>query len=355
MEPRLRFLQFSDLHLARRMVSESAGLAPDRAREREAELRALPGRIAALARSERVDVVLAPGDLFDVEGADDATTDLLFDAIAALAPIPVVVAPGNHDPFMPLSPWAPAFRHARGARGWPENLCLFTAPVFETRPLPGRPDVAITGIAHVANRPLLDRVLARPVARPAAPIALLVCHGSLLGAAPLGKRLTLPFPERELVGQGFTYAALAHYHERLVVRAGTGRIRGAYAGAPAAEIASAGEPGVLIGEIAGDVVALENRSVDGRRAVPLEIQEASLPVSAAWDLVRAALAAAAPRSAEGRFAARLLAWEGEAVDADEREIVRAALTLGREALRRGAGDTGVDAVVLGSTVKPASK
>jgi exonuclease SbcD len=62
------------------------------------EARRVLGRIAEVAREERVDAVLVAGDLLDRRLVDPASLGVALDALGALGQIaPVVVVPGNHD------------------------------------------------------------------------------------------------------------------------------------------------------------------------------------------------------------------------------------------------------------------
>jgi DNA repair exonuclease SbcCD nuclease subunit len=284
------------------MAGELA-LSPERRAARERELRAIPAAIATLANAEAVDVVLAPGDLIDVDGADAASVQLLVDAVAAMAPIPVVVCAGNHDPLLPVGPYAAPLRAARGEPPWPSNLHVLTegAPYR----LPERPGVAFLGIPHRTTQPVAERVLASQVERPSGGITVLLLHGSLVDNAPEGKVVTHPFTARELIAQGFTYAALGHHHVYNVIEAGTGRIRGAYAGRPAGMSWDAqGVTGVLAGEIDGDVVTLERRVLDRRRLHEVVVDVGRVTsADAVWERVRAACAVA---SADDIVAVRVI-------------------------------------------------
>lgn len=58
-------------------------------------------RLAALAHAERVDAVLVAGDALDDADLDEATLDRVRQALAAFAPIPVVLVPGDRDAAEP--------------------------------------------------------------------------------------------------------------------------------------------------------------------------------------------------------------------------------------------------------------
>lgn len=66
-------------------------------------------RLAALAREERVDLVLVAGDVFDAQGVADKTIHRLFHALRDY-PGPWVLIPGNHDAALSESVWTRAAR-----------------------------------------------------------------------------------------------------------------------------------------------------------------------------------------------------------------------------------------------------
>ena len=96
----IRILHAADLHLD----SPFQGLGRDKALVRRGEQRELLRRIAALAVEREADVLLLAGDLFDSQGAYAETAQLLGEVLSRL-PMPVFIAPGNHDRYSPRSAW----------------------------------------------------------------------------------------------------------------------------------------------------------------------------------------------------------------------------------------------------------
>lgn len=60
-------------------------------------------RIAGVARERGVDAVVVAGDVFDDNGVGPDTIQQTQDALAAFAPLPVLLLPGNHDSALPGS------------------------------------------------------------------------------------------------------------------------------------------------------------------------------------------------------------------------------------------------------------
>lgn len=236
--PLLRLLQLSDLHLDSSLQSGRLGLSPDKARTRRAEIRQILPRACALVRERRLDLVLAPGDLFDDEAVTQDTVNFVMDHLAGLAPVPVAIAPGNHDFYSLGSPYNNELLAARKQRAWPDNVHIFRDGGWSTHRFLRLPGVQITGMAHAANMAFGDRLLAKSVPRPESAggdtFDLLLFHGSRDNIRiPSRKLRTLPFTDGELASQGFDYAAIGHYHDHAVITGPGGRIVGSYSGCPA--------------------------------------------------------------------------------------------------------------------------
>lgn len=101
----MKLLIFSDLHLETpfRWAGRNAGRAW---RQR---LHEVLGRIVELARREHVDAIFCGGDLYEHERFTPDTVQAVARAFEAARPIPVFVAPGNHDWYGPES----LYRRAR--------------------------------------------------------------------------------------------------------------------------------------------------------------------------------------------------------------------------------------------------
>lgn len=243
----MRFVQFADTHIGPGAMAEDLRFAFQRA--------------CALATDRKADVVLLPGDLFDYETADPDVADFISQTLAGIAPIPVFIAPGNHDSLRPRSPYFDV---------WPENVHIFTSPEFETVPLPDL-DCSITGIAH-AHRGITDRLLASPIPAPRSRTRILLFHGSRDGYRPLDKENVLPFSDAELLAQDFTYCALGHYHSYAEI-VGEKGIRAAYSGCTQGRgLDEIGEKCALVGEIDPEGrVTLEKVEVARRRIVRVDV------------------------------------------------------------------------------------
>lgn len=108
----LKILHAADLHLD----SPFEGLGAAKAARRREEQRRLLYRIAQLAETEQVDLVLLAGDLLDSDSTYAETGEALAEALGSIS-APVFISPGNHDFYSPRSPYA----HVR----FPE-MCTFS-------------------------------------------------------------------------------------------------------------------------------------------------------------------------------------------------------------------------------------
>ncbi len=301
----VRFLQLSDVHLGQSLAGSSLGLPAELAARREREILEAFAAAIRLVASEDLDGVLLPGDLFNGEEVDDALAAEAFAVIRSIAPKPVFLCPGNHDPYSPDGPYGTSrWRLLAGGEGPPPNLVLFREERFATVAWPGRPEVTVSGSAYLRPTPVTDRRLARPVVDPASldpgRINLALLHGSRDdgGLPPRGKA-TLPFNAAELAAQPFDYTAVGHYHATApIFRPGTREVVGGYAGMPAFQaLDEEGEKSVLIVEVSIEpgpgralIVRPGLRIVDPRRLIRLavdlsgrsDLAQARGAVEAAW-------------------------------------------------------------------------
>lgn len=193
MKDTLKIIHAADLHLD----SPFQALGAEKAALRRSEQRELLGRLCALARERKADMLLLAGDLLDTGSVYAETAATLCEALGELD-CPVFIAPGNHDYYCSASPWARlelpenvrVFKSARpecvelpelGARVWGAAFTGTSAPP----PLRGFAVIKSEGVWDIG-------VFHGEVGRP----------GSSYG----------PISEDELAASGLDYAALGHVH-----------------------------------------------------------------------------------------------------------------------------------------------
>ena len=272
-----KIIHAADFHLD----SAFGGLPTEKARERRRESRELIDRLARLVLEEGAEVLLLAGDLFDGERVFPETLERLGDALAAL-PCPVFIAPGNHDPYTAISPYA--------LRRWPENVHIFQKERLEAVNLPDL-NCVVHGAAFTSPSKT-EQVLAGFSAPRDGRTHLLCLHGDLGGAgSPYG-----PVLREQLAASGLHYAALGHIHQCSGVQR-DGNTCWAYPGCPEGRgFDELGDKGVLSGAVSREGVSLRFVPLCRRRywileadvtdAMPQEALEAALPESASQDVCR---------------------------------------------------------------------
>lgn len=219
----MKILHTGDIHLD----SPFAGLSPETAKKRRADLRAAFSDIITYARTQSVDLLLIAGDLFDKNFVTRDTVALLRKEFSSLD-CPVVIAPGNHDPADEKSIW-------RKKDIFPENVFIFQSAnlssfFFE------RLNCRVYGYAFeqasLRTCPLEGKTVENP-----AEINILCAHGDT--ASPISAYG--PLPAGALEKFGADYCALAHIHNPDNATAALS-VPGAYCGCP--EGRDFGETGV---------------------------------------------------------------------------------------------------------------
>jgi exonuclease SbcD len=195
----LRLLHVSDLHLEEPEDAERVSA------------------LAAVAAERAAAVLLIVGDFFDHGRVSDATLQAV---AAALSKVParVVILPGNHDPFMPGSPYE---RADLGA-----NVHVLSGPGGETYEI-AELDLDIWGRPHCSYadfRPMAD---VPPRGRATWQVAM--AHGHLTRGPDDLHRAYLIAPA-EIAGSGRDYVALGHWD--VPFDASSGPVVAAYSGSP---------------------------------------------------------------------------------------------------------------------------
>ena len=230
----MRILLVSDVHLD----SPFAWAKPDVARHRRQALRDALARSIQLAIDLRVDVICCGGDLFEHERVSPDTGQFLRAQFELAHPIPIFIAPGNHDWLGPES----LYRRVR----WSSNV-----HVFEDRrllPVTITDGLTLWGAAHHAPAGASDFLEGFRVDRSGIHLALF--HGSELGSVCIeepGKQPHAPFRAAEIEASGLHFALLGHYHSP------RDEARFTYPGNPEPlTFGESGQRGVLIATIGED-------------------------------------------------------------------------------------------------------
>lgn len=191
----LKFIHAADFHL-----DSAFGALPERqAAQRRRESRELPQRLANYVQNHGISLVLLSGDLFDTGSAFRETTEALAAAFAQME-VPVCIAPGNHDCFLPGSAWETV--------KWPENVHIFKENRMTAVDFP-QWNLTVHGAAFAsAQQP--DSLLAGFAAPQDGRIHVGVLHGEVEAAESRYN----PMRKEEVAASGLAYLALGHIHKR---------------------------------------------------------------------------------------------------------------------------------------------
>jgi DNA repair exonuclease SbcCD nuclease subunit len=193
-EHRVRLVHTSDLHIG--MRASTPGPSP---------LEAVAA-LAPAAERAQADAVLIAGDFFDHRKVDEAIVAHAADALAKI-PIPVVILPGNHDPYRPESPWV------RCAARFPANVRVIASAEGELVVL-DELGVQVWGQAHTHFEDFppaaaLPRWLERDGA---ADWRVAMAHG-IHAVNGYQRRFSYQIEIEDLVNLGAHYVALGHIDE----------------------------------------------------------------------------------------------------------------------------------------------
>lgn len=189
----LTILHAADLHLD----SPFRSLPPRQAQERRQAQRQTLDALRDLALERQADLVLLAGDLFDSQEVYPETLEALERALGQL-PCPVCIAPGNHDPYTPQSPYA--------RRPWPDNVFIFQDEAVTALPFPAL-GVTVYGCAITSSAREDD-----PLTGFHAPADDTLPIGVFHADVGSVKSPYAPMARSSLAASGLCYAALGHIH-----------------------------------------------------------------------------------------------------------------------------------------------
>ncbi len=235
----LKIFHCADLHLD----SPFSGL--DVAHS-EAARRALRGTFTSMmlyARTNKFDIVLLSGDLFDDGYAGDETVSIMMSEFESAPDIKFVISPGNHDPYTASGVYA--------SKKFPENVYVFTEDKLSRFSFDDI-GVDVYGWAFTSDTLESSPIIGTSV-RDSDRINLLCAHCDT--ASPISKYC--PVSESDIAAFGCDYAAFGHIHRRSEPKL-SGKCTWAYSGCPSGR--SFDEPGV------GGAYLVEI-SLDGERSV----------------------------------------------------------------------------------------
>lgn len=241
----MRILHTGDLHID----SAFGAYGPRDARKQREASRGMLRRVFECASEEKCNIILISGDLFDSRFIAPESEEL-FCSCVEKHNIPVVISPGNHDPYPECEGF---YRRAQKRLG--DKLFVFSSSelqVFDIDELRTRV-YGYAFLSHSMNESPLNNA---NILEDNGYIKLLCAHADLSSAISAYCPLTLGDIRRF----GFDYAALGHIHNRQPYEDAEGRIR--YCGMPQGRsFDELGEGGVWIVDIGADMFECKRRTI----------------------------------------------------------------------------------------------
>lgn len=257
----VKILHCADIH-----IGAALSYLGDTAAQRRYETLLTFERIIDTAVAEGVQIIAAAGDIFDSNGTEDSFVNAVFDKIASVPEIKVVLALGNHDPLSSDSP----FNNPK----LPQNLFVLgtkddciTFEDLKTR-VYGRSfeDVYLKGEERFSVTPPEDGC-----------INLMALHGELRSDLNSNyNSVTAGF----IKSSGMDYIALGHIHKRTEPQK-IGDTYYAYCGCPEGQgFDETDEKGVYIGQIGRGLCDLRFVPMSKRRHICEKIDVTGINSSA---------------------------------------------------------------------------
>ncbi len=194
----LTFIHMADVHLDAPLQSLS-GLYE----RRQDDIRRTILRVRDLVKEKQADFWLIAGDLMEYHGGKRSTALFLRDVFASVDPVPVCIAPGNHDPwrsdsFYQTIDWPPNviwFTPEWGVYEFPEKSCVVYGWGFD------QPHVYESPMRHFPGK------------LPGYRHHLMVLHATVMTGEEWDHHAYAPVSLAELQEAELTYAALGHIHK----------------------------------------------------------------------------------------------------------------------------------------------
>lgn len=189
-----RILHTADLHLDAPFSLHDV----QKAQIRKNEMRGTFASLILLAKTEKADVMILSGDLFDSGFVTKETATLMMTQFASVPTCRFIIAPGNHDAITSRSPYRKEV--------FPPNVYIFeeeTVKRFSFEDI----GVDVYGFAFTSEK-FEKNPLAAPVLLDRRRINILAAHCDLTG-----KSAACPISPADLARSGFDYAALGHIHK----------------------------------------------------------------------------------------------------------------------------------------------
>jgi DNA repair exonuclease SbcCD nuclease subunit len=217
----IKLIHTADVHLD--LCFAGAGMPARLGNRRRQSLRDVFHAIVQRAGAWPADALLIAGDLLEHDRVTRDTVAFLISEFASIPHVPVFIAPGNHDPYTTMSPYA--------TETWPAHVHFFTRPEWQAKSAHGG-RLVVHGFAFdgpdISSNPFGK--LRIPAAKDGA-VHVAVAHGSERGHQPPHQKDYAPFSAADVAQDGLLYLALGHFHSMMRIE-GDFKTIAYYPGAP---------------------------------------------------------------------------------------------------------------------------
>lgn len=210
----IRFLQFGDVHIG--TAFRGSGFTKQTADIRSHDLLVTFRKACETALELKVDFLVIAGDLFEGSFISSGQVQEILVMCKELAPMPIFITPGNHDPYTIDSPYR--------QEEWGDHVHIFGPQVERVELADGSAGIWGYGYPSTMQR---ENPFASLQLQASDTVEIVIIHGSV--DAPEGSPY-LPISRSNIRTMGADYTVLAHYHTKEIVWEEAGRVRAAYAG-----------------------------------------------------------------------------------------------------------------------------
>ncbi len=220
------------------------------------ELKEVFNKIIDLCNSEKVEIMLLSGDIFDNYTLSRSTLVFIKEALERLNETRVFISPGNHDPYN--------FKSFYKLVDWPKNVYVFKGELEKVL----IPELGTCIYGAAFNDNYVNKSMLKDINVDNNLINLVVIHGELSNGSPNEYN---PITVKDIEESKADYVALGHRHKFNGVEK-SGLTSYAYSGCPQGRgFDELGEKGVLIGEISKGYVNLKFKKTCKRQYIEKEI------------------------------------------------------------------------------------
>ena len=205
-----KIIHAADIHLD----APFSLLDVQKAQVRKNELRGAFASLILFAKTEKADMVIISGDLFDSGFVTKETTSLLISQFASFPECRFIIAPGNHDYISSRSPYLKDI--------FPPNVFIFDSEEISCFSFP-EIGVSVYGYAFTSEK-YTDNPLKEVIPLDRGRINILAAHADVGGHSD-----SCPIAPADIAKSGFDYVALGHIHKGGEIKA-AGNTYYAYSG-----------------------------------------------------------------------------------------------------------------------------